>query len=158
MQIYGPYDYYDSDDDNDGIPDADDPDHPSNIDTDGDGLTNDIDLDDDNDGILPILDYEEVRLLEEVTEKPKDPAFLDCKISIYSKTYNRGDSFTLEKENSNKNQTLEIEDLDKGNVRILLPSRIDFHIKQIPRILKHDSLYIKFHLQLDLITNWCLFK
>merc|ERR1712136_364251 len=49
---------------------------------------------------------------EEVTEKPKDLSFLGCKISIYSKTYNRGDSFTLEEENSDRNQTLEIKDLD----------------------------------------------
>merc|ERR1719336_2675201 len=90
------------------------------FDYDGDAIPDDIDPDDDNDGILdydddeqdeslPLQDYEE----EAVTEKPKDPAFLDCKISIYSKTYNRGDSFTLEKENSDKNQTLEIKDLDK---------------------------------------------
>merc|ERR1719336_194721 len=90
------------------------------FDYDGDAIPDDIDPDDDNDGILdydddeqdeslPLQDYEE----EAVTEKPKDPAFLDCKISIYSKTYNRGDSFTLDKENSDKNQTLEIKDLDK---------------------------------------------
>merc|ERR1711899_364998 len=47
-------DYYDSvdpDDDNDAIPDEDDPDHPSNIDTDEYeyGVVDDIDLDDDND-------------------------------------------------------------------------------------------------------------
>merc|ERR1712209_109276 len=78
-------------DDNDGILDSDDPDHPSNIDVDGDGIADDFDND---------------------SEKPKDPAFLDCKISIYSKTYNRGDSFTLEEENSDRNQTLEIKDLD----------------------------------------------
>merc|ERR1719411_1054223 len=68
--IYGPYDYFDydadaipddidSDDDNDGILDSDDPDHPSNIDVDGDGIADDFDND---------------------SEKPKDPAFLDCKI------------------------------------------------------------------------------
>jgi len=89
----------DPDDDSDGIPDDDDPDHPSNIDTDGDGIPDVFDLDNE---------------VEVVTEKPKDPAFLDCKISIYSKTYNRGDSFTLETENSDKNQTLEIKDLNKA--------------------------------------------
>merc|ERR1712018_569223 len=73
-----------------------------------DGVPYAFDSDDDNDGILD-YDYEE----KAVTEKPKDPAFLDCKISIYSKTYNRGDSFTLEKQNSDKNKTLEIKDLDK---------------------------------------------
>merc|ERR1712061_523195 len=91
---------YDPDDDNDGIPDED---HPSNIDIDGDGITDDIDVDDDNDGILDFVP----------TEKPFDPAFLDCQISIYSKTYNRGNSFTLEKENSENNQTLKIDDLSK---------------------------------------------
>ena len=40
------------DDDNDGILDINDPDHESNKDPDGDGLTNDIDNDDDGDGIL----------------------------------------------------------------------------------------------------------
>ena len=102
----------DLDDDNDGILEDDDPDHPSNIDTDGDGIPDVFDL-----------DYEE----EVVTEKPKDPAFLDCKISIYSKTYNRGDSFTLETENSDKNQTLEIKDLNKGNVGVLLLLEIYFY-------------------------------
>ena len=82
-------------------------------------------MDEDGDGISDgsNLDYEG----EAVTEKPKDPAFLDCKISIYSKTYNRGDSFTLETENSDKNQTLEIKDLNKGNVGVLLLSRIYFY-------------------------------
>merc|ERR1712018_1126296 len=93
--------YYDPDDDNDAIPDLDDPDHPSNIDIDGDGIFDDIDVDDDNNGILDF----------EPTEKPKDPTFLDCQISIYSKTYNRGNSFTLDKENSENNQTLKIDDL-----------------------------------------------
>merc|ERR1711902_296104 len=91
--IYGALHQFDSsidqfDYDADGIPDYDD-----------DGIPDVFDL-----------DYEE----EVVTEKPKDPAFLDCKISIYSKTYNRGDSFTLETENSDKNQTLEIKDLNKA--------------------------------------------
>merc|ERR1719411_2151597 len=69
------------------------------FDYDADGIPDDIDPDNEE---------------EVVTEKPKDPAFLDCKISIYSKTYNRGDSFTLETENSDKNQTLEIKDLNKA--------------------------------------------
>merc|ERR1719288_192964 len=105
-------DYYDSvdpDDDNDAIPDLDDPNHPSNIGTDGDGVVDDIDLDDDNDGKLDFVPTE-----TSTTEQPKDPAFFDCQISIYSKTYNRGDSFTLDKENSENNQTLKIDDLSKG--------------------------------------------
>jgi len=92
--IYGPPDL---DDDADGILDYHDYDHPSNIDESGD-------LDD--------LELENGDEEEEVTEKPKDLSFLGCKISIYSKTYNRGDSFTLEEENSDRNQTLEIKDLD----------------------------------------------
>merc|ERR1712165_510349 len=99
-------DYYDPDDDNDAIPDEDDPDHPSNIDTEYEyGVVDDIDIDDDNDGILDFVPTE-----TSTTEQPKDPAFLDCQISIYSKTYNRGDSFTLDKENSENNQTLKIDD------------------------------------------------
>merc|ERR1712223_2187272 len=98
-------DYYDPDDDNDAIPDEDDPNHPSNFEY---GVVDDIDLDDDNDGILDFVPTE-----TSTTEKPKDPAFLDCQISIYSKTYNRGDSFTLDKENSENDQTLKIEDLSK---------------------------------------------
>merc|ERR1711978_656565 len=91
--IYGPpdldddndgiLDLVDDDDNNDGIPDYHDYDHPSNIDESGD-------LDD--------LELENGDEEEEVTEKPKDLSFLGCKISIYPKTYNRGDSFTLEEE------------------------------------------------------------
>ena len=109
MQIFGPPDL---DDDADGILDYHDYDHPSNIDESGD-------LDD--------LELENGDEEKEVTEKPKDLSFLGCKISIYSKTYNRGDSFTLEEENSDRNQTLEIKDLDTGNVKSLVLSRIDFH-------------------------------
>ena len=141
MKIYGPPDL---DDDADGILDYHDYDHPSNIDESGD-------LDD--------LELENGDEEEEVTEKPKDLSFLGCKISIYSKTYNRGDSFTLEEENSDRNQTLEIKDLDTGNVKSLVLSRIDFHrILTISRLSRHDALHLRFHLQLDLITNWCLFK
>ena len=35
---------------------SEDPDHPSNIDIDGDGITDDIDTDDDGDGILDVFD------------------------------------------------------------------------------------------------------
>ena len=48
------------------------------------------------------------------TEKVKDPAFLDCQLSLYSKTYLRGDTFTLDKGNTENNQTLKIEDLSEG--------------------------------------------
>merc|ERR1719322_873807 len=101
---YGITDSKDPDDDNDSIPDEE----YYNIDTDGDGIFDDIDLDDDNDGILDFVPTE-----TSTTEQPKDPAFLDCQISMYSKTYNRGDSFTLDKENSENNQTLKIDDLSK---------------------------------------------
>merc|ERR1712038_1531652 len=107
---------YDPDDDNDGIPDEDDPDHTSNIDIDGDGIADIVDIDDDNDGILDLEDLDDQNdgfLDFATTGKPKDPAFLDCRISIYSKTYNRGDSFTLDKENSENNQTLKMGDLSK---------------------------------------------
>merc|ERR1712018_628808 len=50
------YAYYDPDDDNDGILDYDDPDHPSNIYTDGDGIPDILDAEDDGDGIL---DYDD---------------------------------------------------------------------------------------------------
>ena len=122
MQIYGPPDL---DDDADGILDYHDYDHPSNIDESGD-------LDD--------LELENGDEEEEVTEKPKDLSFLGCKISIYSKTYNRGDSFTLEEENSNKNQTLEIKDLDRGNLGFLYISRIFFHTTYTQNI---KTRYIK---------------
>merc|ERR1712038_945384 len=92
-----------------GIPDDDDPNHPSNIDSYEYGVVDDIDIEDDNDGILDFVTTE-----TSTTEQPKDPAFLDCQISIYSKTYNRGDSFTLDKENSENNQTLRIDDLSKA--------------------------------------------
>merc|ERR1711902_156833 len=89
--IYGALHQFDSsidqfDYDADGIPDDIDPDDDSDgfLDYDDDGIPDVFDLD--GDGIPDVfdLDYEE----EVVTEKPKDPAFLDCKISIYSKTYN----------------------------------------------------------------------
>ena len=69
------------------------------------------DIDDDNDGILDIDEPDHL----EVTSKPKDPEFLGCKLSIYSKTYNRGDSFTLDIDNSESNTTLKINDLSTGN-------------------------------------------
>merc|ERR1712038_1445078 len=61
------------------------------------GITDSDDPDDDNDSIPD----------EELYN------FLDCQISIYSKTYNRGDSYTLDRENSENNQTLKISDLSK---------------------------------------------
>lgn len=44
------------DDDGDGIPDFLDPDFHSDVDTDGDGIPNDVDLDDDNDGLPDYAD------------------------------------------------------------------------------------------------------
>lgn len=59
-------DCVDEDDDNDGILDLEDPDHPSNIDTDADGIPDIVDLDDDNDGILDSGDDEVLDIQEEV--------------------------------------------------------------------------------------------
>ena len=110
----GAYDWaYDYDDDNDGILDSNDPD------IDGDGILNEFDnnqdlFDQDGDGIPDSIDTtEKIEIL-------KDPAFLDCKISLYTKTYLRGDVFTLDKENSESNNTLLIKDLSQGNERYTL--------------------------------------
>ena len=76
----------------------------------------DIDADDDADGILDVEDVDDGDV-EGVTttEKPQDPAFLGCKLSLYTKTYLRGNNFTLDRKNSDLNATLAIEDLTKGN-------------------------------------------
>lgn len=53
------HDYYDDDDDNDGVPDLTDafPENPSESkDNDGDGIGNNADKDDDNDGVNDLLD------------------------------------------------------------------------------------------------------
>merc|ERR1712038_747470 len=72
------YDYDNDDYDADGIPDYDAdgiPDHPNNIDTDGDGVSDDIDLIDDNDGILDSSDPD---ITTEQIKKEKNPDFQDC--------------------------------------------------------------------------------
>ena len=48
-------------------------------------------------------------------EIEKDPAFLDCKLSLFTKTYLRGENFTLDKQNTESNDTLLIKDLSEGN-------------------------------------------
>ena len=76
----------------------------------------DMDADDDTDGILDVEDVDdEVEGATTTTEKPQDPAFLGCKLSLYTKTYLRGNNFTLDRKNSDLNATLAIEDLTKGN-------------------------------------------
>ena len=45
----------------------------------------------------------------------RDPAFLNCRISLFSKTYLRGEKFSLDITNSDSNETLEIKDLSEGN-------------------------------------------
>ena len=66
------------------------------------------------------VDDSESYIEEEVfTTQPieieKDPAFLDCKLSLFTKTYLRGDNFTLDKQNTESNHTLLIKDLSEGN-------------------------------------------
>ena len=51
---------------------------------------------------------------DEVLEE-RDPAFLNCKISLFSKTYLRGENFSLDIANSDTNETLAIKDLSEGN-------------------------------------------
>ena len=51
---------------------------------------------------------------DEVLEE-RDPAFLNCKISLFSKTYLRGENFTIDITNSDTNETLAIKDLSEGN-------------------------------------------
>ena len=51
---------------------------------------------------------------DEVLEE-RDPAFLDCKISLFSKTYLRGENFNLDITNTDMNETLAIKDLSEGN-------------------------------------------
>ena len=45
----------------------------------------------------------------------RDPAFLDCKVSLFSKTYLRGENFSLDITNTDMNETLAIKDLSEGN-------------------------------------------
>merc|ERR1712038_415564 len=104
----GVQDDIDLDDDKDGILDSIDPD------IDGDGVLNEFDnnrdqFDLDGDGIPDSIDT------TEKIEIVKDPAFLDCKISLYTKTYLRGDAFILDKQNSESNDTLLIKDLSQVN-------------------------------------------
>ena len=51
---------------------------------------------------------------DEVLEE-RDPAFLDCKVSLFSKTYLRGENFSLDITNTDMNETLAIKDLSEGN-------------------------------------------
>ena len=47
----------------------------------------------------------------------RDPGFLDCKITLFSKTYLRGKNFSLDVSNTDTNDTLLIKDLSKGNTK-----------------------------------------
>ena len=67
---------------------------------------------DDYYGGVPAI--EEIISEDEVLEE-RDPAFLDCKISLFSKTYLRGENFSLDITNTNMNETLAIKDLSEGN-------------------------------------------
>ena len=47
----------------------------------------------------------------------RDPELLDCKITLFSKTYLRGKNFSLDVSNTDTNETLSIKDLSKGNTK-----------------------------------------
>ena len=58
------------------------------------------------------MNVEGERMLEE-----RDPELLDCKITLFSKTYLRGKNFSLDVSNTDTNDTLSIKDLSKGNTK-----------------------------------------
>ena len=47
----------------------------------------------------------------------RDLNLLDCKITLFSKTYLRGKNFSLDVSNTDTNETLSIKDLSKGNTK-----------------------------------------
>lgn len=64
--------------------------------------------------VFELLDLEaDFQITTQQIETEKDPAFLDCKLSLYTKTYLRGDNFTLDKQNTESNDTLLIKDLSE---------------------------------------------
>ena len=72
------------------------------------------------DTALDYADYDAVAtsddsMSEDEVLEERDPAFLNCKISLFSKTYLRGENFSLDITNSDTNETLTIKDLSEGN-------------------------------------------
>jgi hypothetical protein len=77
----GQYNYFDTDDDNDGVADSEDAfpfDADESVDTDGDGIGNNADTDDDNDGIPDEADVYPLVAIGDLLDTDNDGAPNDC--------------------------------------------------------------------------------